>query len=396
MTVITVSQLNNYIKKCFDSIDIFTGICIKGEISNFKHHSSGHIYMTLKDKQSSLKCVMFSTEVRNLKFVPKDGMKVIAVGRISVYERDGVYQLYVNELIPDGKGDLYATFEQLKNELELLGYFDVSSKKTIPEYPTKVGIVTSKTGAALQDILNVSSRRYPICEIYVYPAQVQGVGAEVTIANGVEYFNNKIFPDVIICARGGGSIEDLWAFNERIVADSVYKSRIPVVSAVGHETDYTICDFVSDLRVPTPSAAAELIFPDKNKLLSNLANYNQRCKTALIANLNNKKFVLEKLIAKNMQKIIEDKLTQDILYLDSLKHEATEGIKRKIEINNNVFLEKCSNLDALSPIKVLSRGYSAVKTQHGYVRSIKDISENDNVNVILSDGNFEAKVINKS
>ena len=247
MAVITVSQLNNYIKRYFDANNALASLWIKGEISNFKLHSSGHIYMTLKDSASTLKCVMFSSNVQRLKFRPADGMKVIAMGRVSVYERDGVYQLYVEQLIPDGMGELYAAYEQLKEELERSGYFDPAYKKRIPAFPQTIGIVTSPQGAALKDMLNILNRRYPMAQVYVYPALVQGVGAAQTIVDGIEYFNTKCVADTIIIGRGGGSIEDLWAFNERIVADSVFKSQVPVISAVGHETDFTISDFVADL-----------------------------------------------------------------------------------------------------------------------------------------------------
>ena len=281
MAVITVSQLNNYVKRYFDANSALASLWIKGEISNFKLHSSGHIYMTLKDSGATLKCVMFSSNVQRLKFRPDNGMKVVAMGRVSVYERDGVYQLYVEQLIPDGMGELYAAYEQLKEALELAGYFDASAKKTIPSYPEKIGIVTSPQGAALKDMLNILNRRYPLAEIYVYPALVQGVGAASTIAEGIEYFNNDCIVDTIIIGRGGGSIEDLWAFNERVVADAIFASVVPVISAVGHETDFTIADFVADLRAPTPSAAAELAVPDINELTAYLEHSKSRMFNAL-------------------------------------------------------------------------------------------------------------------
>lgn len=396
MTVISVSQLNNYVKRFIDSNDLLSNVYIKGEISNFKHHSSGHIYLTLKDAGASLKCVMFSGEAYKLRFVPKDGMKVIALGRVSVYERDGVYQLYINELHPDGKGDLYAAFEQLKIKLQDMGYFDVKIKKPLPAYPQIVGIVTSHTGAALQDILNISSRRYPMCEIFVYPAQVQGPGAEFTIAAGIEYFNNNVFPDVIICGRGGGSIEDLWAFNEFTVADAIYKSEIPVVSAVGHETDFTISDFVADLRAPTPSAAAEMVFPDKNKLLESILNFDQRCKKALLNNINNKKYILDKLNARNIKKNLIDKIQSYYVYIDNSKSDIENSIKHKIELCCAQFAKLCANVDALSPLKILSRGYSVVKNDEKIINSVNDISVNDSVNIVVTDGNFDAIVTNKS
>ena len=266
MKVITVKELNAYIKNMLDSDSNLYGICIRGEISNFKHHYTGHMYMSLKDESASVKAVMFRSGAAGLKFVPKNGMRVMAFGRVSVFERDGQYQLYIDAMSPDGIGQLYAAFEQLKAKLGKMGIFDEEHKKLIPKYPQTVGVVTAPNGAAVRDIINVISRRFPASDIKIYPALVQGAGAADSVCSGIEYFNDKMNADVLIVGRGGGSIEDLWAFNEEKVAMAIYNSKIPVISAVGHETDFTIADFAADLRAPTPSAAAELAVPSAKEL----------------------------------------------------------------------------------------------------------------------------------
>lgn len=392
MAVITVSQLNNYVKRYFDANSALASLWIKGEISNFKLHSSGHIYMTLKDSAATLKCVMFSSNVQRLKFRPDNGMKVIAMGRVSVYERDGVYQLYIEQLIPDGMGELYAAYEQLKTELDQAGYFDENAKKSIPLYPVKIGIVTSPQGAALKDILNILNRRYPLAEVYVYPALVQGLGAASSIAEGIDYFNTDCPVDTLIIGRGGGSIEDLWAFNERIVADAVFSSNVPVISAVGHETDFTISDFVADLRAPTPSAAAELAVPDINELSAYLEQSRSRMLNALTSLIKVKRARLDYLLQRDLHKTVTHHIEDCKLRLDAAQDDMTDIMSRRIEALGNRFSSLCIKLDALSPLKVLSRGYAVVSDDEKNIKSISDLSEGDTVSVRVSDGGFESVV----
>ena len=339
MAVITVSQLNNYIKRCFDSNQNFQRLYIKGEISNFKRHSSGHIYLTLKDEGGVLRAVMFRSAAASLRFDASNGMKVIACGRVAVFERDGAYQLYIESMMPDGVGELYLAYEQLKEKLSKEGLFDEAHKKPIPKYPKKIGVITSPTGAAVRDILNVIKRRYTAADIYIYPALVQGAGAAKTIADGIKYFNENNAADVLIVGRGGGSIEDLWAFNEEEVAYAVYNSQIPIISAVGHETDFTIADFVSDLRAPTPSAGAELAVPSQTDVRQSLVM--QKSKLAVC--LTN----LYKLKAQQLERIKNSRIFTDSgvifddkrLYLDSLSKSISDLYTKKVE-SSKATLEK--------------------------------------------------------
>ena len=392
MSVITVSQLNNYIKRYIESNNLISSVCVKGEISNFKRHSSGHIYLTLKDNSSSIKCVMFSSNVTNLKFLPDNGMKVIAIGKIAVYERDGVYQLYINEIVSDGKGDLYLAYEQLKAQLEQAGYFDPSVKMQIPCYPEKIGIITAPDGAALQDILNITKRRYPIAEIYVYPALVQGIGAAQSICKGIEYFN-KNSVDVIICGRGGGSIEDLWAFNEKIVADAIYHSNIPIISAVGHETDYTISDFVSDMRAPTPSAAAELVVPDINQLKFYFDSINFRCATALKMLIDKKYDMYERFSIENLRLLFDNYISELQLYIDDIYDNLNSAYSDTLKLFDDLLKSHIIKLDALNPLKVLSRGYGVIKKDNKVVTGVNELVCGDNIDITLSDGVCKAKII---
>ena len=301
----TVSQLNAYMKRVVDGQAALNDIWIKGEISNFKDHFSGHLYITLKDDGGVLKAVMFKGAAARLTFKAEDGMKVLARGRIGVYEQSGTYQLYISEMTPDGLGELYVAYEQLKKKLSEEGLFDDEKKKPIPKYPEKVGVITAATGAAVRDIINVITRRYPYCEIIIYPAQVQGQGAAESVVSGIEYFNETMSCDTLIVGRGGGSIEDLWAFNEEIVARAIFASKIPVISAVGHETDFTIADFVADLRAPTPSAAAEIAVPSQLELLSKISTMSGRMQNALVNSLKNKRLRVEKLSMRSPQNRIK-------------------------------------------------------------------------------------------
>ncbi len=389
MHVVTVGELNSYIKRKFDSDANLSGICIRGEISNFKHHYSGHMYMSLKDATGSIKAVMFKSSASGLKFVPKDGMSILAVGRVSVFERDGVYQLYIDTMIPDGVGALYAAYEQLKAELEEKGYFDSSRKKPIPAFPERIGVVTASTGAAVRDIINIISRRYPLCDIRIYPAQVQGVGAKESICGGIEYFNEINGADVLIVGRGGGSIEDLWAFNEREVALAIFNSQIPVISAVGHETDFTIADFVADLRAPTPSAAAELSTPDIEELKMFLSTSRQRLTMALSALADAKeqrfKLALASKVMTNPLSLTEDRM----IALDNLTQRMTDAYGDFLKDLTVKLGEYSYKLEALNPVNVLLRGYSVAKGKKGLIKKKSDIGKGEEFTLTVSDGDIE-------
>lgn len=392
MSVITVSQLNNYIKRYVDNNANLSGLYIKGEISNFKRHSSGHLYLTLKDSGSVLKCVMFQSYANKLKFNPEDGLNVIAMGRVSVYEAGGAYQLYIENLVPDGKGELYAAYEQLKANLQELGYFDTSLKKPLPKYPKCVGVITSPQGAAIKDILSVLARRFPLADVLIYPAQVQGIGASETIVRGIEYFNISMEPDVLIIGRGGGSIEDLWAFNERSVADAIYLSKIPIISAVGHETDFTIADFVADMRAPTPSAAAEIAVPDISELNKTLEKYTANIANLLRNTVKIKRNNLESLLKYDIKMLLTHYIDDKRIYVDDAATELDKSYDKVVLNKRNFFHTMCAQLEALSPLKVLGRGYSVARTERGIIASVSDVSVGDNVNITVSDGTIECMV----
>lgn len=386
MSVVTVSQLNNYIKRYVDNNANLSGLYIKGEISNFKRHSSGHLYLTLKDSGSVLKCVMFQSYASKLKFNPEDGMKVIAMGRVSVYEAGGAYQLYIEQIVPDGKGELYEAYEQLKSNLEKMGYFDSDIKKPLPKYPRCVGVVTSPQGAAIKDILSVLGRRFPLADVLIYPAQVQGVGASETIVSGIEYFNATGEADVLIIGRGGGSIEDLWAFNEKNVADAIYSSNIPIISAVGHETDFTISDFVADMRAPTPSAAAEMAAPDISELFKMLEKSTDSLAKFLRNAVKIKRNNLESLLRYDMKLLLNRYIDDKRIYVDDIITELNESYKDAISDKRTNFSSKCAQLEALSPLKVLSRGYSVARVGDRIIGSVCDVSVGDDVNITVTDG----------
>ena len=381
--IATVSQINNYIKKVIDANLILNDIWIKGEISNFKLHYSGHMYITLKDEGGVLKAVMFKSSAAGLAFKPEDGMKVLARGRISVYEAGGAYQLYINEMIPDGVGELYIAYEQLKKRLEEEGLFAPEHKKPIPEYPERVGVITAATGAAVRDIINVITRRYPYAEIILYPSLVQGVGAAENICRALEFFNKTDMADVIIAGRGGGSIEDLWAFNEEIVARAIFASHIPVISAVGHETDFTIADFTADLRAPTPSAAAEIAVPSQLELVSRILVDRNRIINALKKRLENERKNLSALKLKNPKERIED----EYLKLDNLTKQAEKNFHIKLISQRESLGNLAAKLDALSPLKVMKRGYAIPMDSEGNViKSAKKLKKGMDFDLKLSDG----------
>lgn len=387
--IATVSQINGYIKKIVDANIILNDIWIKGEISNFKLHYSGHMYITLKDEGGVLKAVMFKSAVSGLSFRPEDGMKVLARGRISVYEAGGAYQLYINEMIPDGVGELYIAYEQLKKRLEEEGLFAAEHKKKIPQYPERVGVITAATGAAVRDIINVITRRYPYAEIILYPSLVQGAGAAENICRGLDYFNKTDTADVIIAGRGGGSIEDLWAFNEEAVARAIYASHIPVISAVGHETDFTIADFVADLRAPTPSAAAELAVPSQLELMSRILADRNRISNAMVKRLETERKNLKNIKLKSPKEDIDD----ERLKIDNLVKQAEKNFRIKLMSGREQMGNMAAKLDALSPLKVIKRGYAIPMDGEGNViKSVKNMKPDTEFDLKMSDGTAHCRV----
>lgn len=379
----TVSQITNYMKRIFENNAILNNVWIKGEISNFKLHYSGHMYITLKDEGAVLKAVMFKSAVSGLSFMPDNGMKVLARGRISIYEPTGAYQLYIDEMKQDGIGDLYAKFELLKKKLQSEGLFDTSHKKQIPAFPGRIGVCTATTGAAVRDIINVATRRFPYAEIVIYPTIVQGAQAAESICDAIEYFNAKKDTDVLIVGRGGGSIEDLWGFNEEAVAYAIYNSEIPVISAVGHETDFTIADFVADMRAPTPSAAAEIAVPSALELYSKINTHIGRLQKAILRSNENRRLR----VASFKVKRLDDMLA-------SYRMKADSCIVRAKNKTENIILEKqkglsslAARLDALSPLSVMARGYSVAMLDGGRViKSVNDLKKNDRFTLRLKDG----------
>ena len=363
-------------------------------IYGFSTEPSPSEYASLKDEGSVIKLVMFRSSAQYLKFRPEDGMKVVVRGRISVYEQGGIYQMYAESIEPDGEGSLYAAFEKLKEKLREKGMFEESLKKPLPRFPKKIGVVTAEGGAALQDILNITKRRYPLAEIVLYPVSVQGVSAAGEIANAIDYMNEVSACDVVIIGRGGGSIEDLWAFNEEIVANAIFNSKIPVVSAVGHETDFTIADFVADLRAPTPSAAAELVCPSTQELSEFLKSVKARLSISLKNNLERKKLKLEKLSGAYAFARFTDNLSSRRQHIDSLMVSANNSVNKIISDNKNKLIANIAKLDAMSPLKVLMRGYSIATDDEGNViSSVKDAHAGNEFSLRLSDGSKKAKFI---
>ena len=390
--VYSVGQVNTYIKNMFAQDFMMQRISVKGEVSNCKYHSSGHIYFTLKDAVGTIGAIMFAGNRRGLAFPMKEGDKVIVTGSIEVYERDGKYQLYAREIALDGAGNLYLKFEALKRELEEMGMFAPEYKKPIPKYIRRLGIVTAPTGAAVQDIRNIAKRRNPYVQLILYPALVQGDGAVNSIINGIHALD-ALGVDVIIVGRGGGSIEDLWAFNEECVARAIFDAATPIISAVGHETDFTIADFVADLRAPTPSAAAELAVPNISDILLKLQNYNLRYKNALKRKIEIMKLRYEKCM---MNKVFKDPLQnihEKYISLDMINKSLQNSINNKVQINKTKMVELITKLDSLSPLKTLTRGYSILEKDNKIVKSVKSLNINDEISIRLIDGNAKAKVI---
>lgn len=390
MTTLTVSQLNRYIKSVLDEANLLQNIYVSGEISNFKHYPSGHIYFTLKDSASQLKCVMFSSDNTSLRFRPENGMSVVCLGRIGVYEKDGAYQLYVKGMQPKGIGELALAYEQLKETLEKRGWFSPLHKKPIPKYPKKIGVATSNMGAAVEDIKNIISRRFPICELVIVPTVVQGENAKNDIARSVKFLD-ELGVDTIIVGRGGGSLEDLWAFNTIEVAQAVYNCKTPVISAVGHETDYTICDFVSDLRAPTPSAAAELAVPDINSELS----YIEDARAFMNKSVNHK--ILE--LSQRLDSLSRFDSMSVSLFISPYFEQLALITKKMNEELRNIFNRKqlelskaASMLNALSPLAVLGRGYSLTLHNDAVITSASEVKADDLITTRLKSSTIISRV----
>lgn len=392
--VLSVSQLNRYIKMNFDADENLANIFISGEISNFtNHYRTGHLYFTLKDDSAAVRAVMFNSSAKRLKFMPEDGMKVIARGRVSVYEASGQYQLYVDDMQPDGVGALNLAYEQLKEKLQKEGLFSELHKKPLPPYPEKVGVITSPTGAAVRDIINVLGRRFPYAEIVFCPVLVQGDGAHLQLTDAVNLFNSERAADVIIIGRGGGSIEDLWEFNDEGLARAVYNSDIPVISAVGHETDFTICDFVADMRAPTPSAAAELAVPDANELQYALSALKNRMFLNVSSGIADRRSRLEYLTSKGALKSPDEMLSNRSQRLDTAFSKMLSSYENRIGGKKVKFISAATALSKLDPMSVLMRGFAFVSDKNGKnVYSSQALAKGDKINVRFHDGSAVCEV----
>lgn len=411
---LTVGALTKYLKYKFDNDENLQTVFIKGEISNFKYHSTGHLYFSIKDETSKINAIMFSSSAKKLNFNPVDGTKVLVVGRITIYEATGNYQIYIDEMQEDGVGNLYVAFEKLKEKLSKEGLFDNKYKKKIPKYPSRIGIVTAPTGAAIKDILTTIKRRYPICETILFPSLVQGENAKEDIVRKIQMAQNYDL-DVLIVGRGGGSIEDLWAFNEEIVARAIFASTIPIISAVGHEIDYTIADFVADLRAPTPTAAAELAVPNINDLIKGLEQFKIRCNQSIYQKVNMQKMLLEgvknSFVIKNPNLMFENKKQTIDLFLDKINNALLRKIENnRLELNHlresfiitnpdNLYKNKkqelihlIEKLEAFNPLNVLKRGFTITSKDNDIVRTVKNIKTNDTVNIKFKDGLVSAIV----
>ena len=391
----SVSGLNEYIKNIFETNRTLSSVTVRGEISNFVNHRSGHLYFSLKDSDGQIRAVMFRSRAQMLKFMPESGMKVIVHGSVTVYPRDGSYQLYVSSMQPDGIGALYLAYEQMKARLAEEGLFDDDHKLPIPRFPRRVGVITSPTGAAVRDIINVTGRRFPQAEIYLYPALVQGDGAEDSLISALNYLDWSGLCDVIIIGRGGGSIEDLWAFNSERLARRIYDATTPIISAVGHETDFTICDFVSDMRAPTPSAAAELAVPDKRELMLQLDSLDERLCLALKRKVSRARERLEYLSSMTDASSLSNAIRARKDALLSCYEKAKLIISSRIDRSADRLSSAAGKANALSPLSVLSRGYSIAEGETGVVKSVNDANVDDEIRLTLSDGSIKVRVIEK-
>ena len=394
--VLSISQINGYIQSRLDADPVLNAVAVRGEISNYKQYPSGHHYFTLKDEGAALKCVMFKGNAVRLRFRPENGMKVIAMGKVTVYPRDGAYQLYCTNMAMDGVGDLYAAFEQLKQKLAAQGLFDPAHKKPLPKYPGTIGIITSSAGAAVHDMLRILNKRYPLAKVKLLPVRVQGVEAPGEIAAAIGYANRYNLADVLIVGRGGGSIEDLWAFNDERVAYAIYESRIPIISAVGHEPDVTISDYVADMRAATPSNAAELVVPDREALTQNLDAMSGTMAVALNRQLKAGQQHLNALANSPALRSPTAYIEQRDKNLMLLKNRLISAQQRNIAVRNQRYVANVAKLDAMSPLKVLTRGYSMAQTEDGSVlRSIHQVQGGERITVSLSDGSLTATVMDQ-
>lgn len=391
--VLTITQINEYIRSMMDHDGLLVNVAVKGEISNYKMYPSGHHYFTLKDEGGALKCVLFKGNALRLRFSPENGMQVIAMGKISVYPRDGAYQLYCSGLVLDGVGDLYAAFEQLKTKLAAQGLFDPAHKKPLPKLPGTIGIITSSAGAAVHDMLRILRKRYPLTKVVLLPVRVQGTEAPAEIAAAIQYANHYQLADLLIVGRGGGSIEDLWAFNDEMVAYAIYQSNIPVISAVGHEPDVTISDFVADLRAATPSNAAELAVPDQDALRQSLDGMSAAMATAMSRQIKAARRHLDVLSASPALKSPEGYLEQRRKSLELLENRLYTAQNQQINCKKQCYIALAAKLDVMSPLKVLSRGYAMVQTEDkNIIRSVGHVAVGDSIEVTLADGAFSATV----
>lgn len=391
---LTVSELNSYLKRILMYDPILNNLIIKGEISNFKLHNSGHCYFSLKDRNSKLRCVMFNNDFRELKFLPEDGMNVIAKGNVSVYERNGEYQLYVNSLEQVGLGKLYLEFEKLKDKLSEEGYFDEDRKKDIPFFPKRIAVITSPTGAAIRDVISVITRRNNLVDILIFPVLVQGERAPLQIVQAIEKLNGQSDIDLIILTRGGGSIEELWAFNEEVVAQGILNSKIPIISAVGHETDFTISDFVSDLRAPTPSAAGELAVPPLIEIKSTMDYFYNNLKNSTLNRLVNFKDNLDNYSEERMRKYLSFKIKDNQQTLDYLYTGFKNNVFSKIDLYKEILISLGDNLNNLSPLATMERGYSVLlrDEENKTIVNVEEVNVGDKVKVLLSNGILKCTV----
>lgn len=388
-----VSQVNAYLKDKLDADPLLSEICVRGELSNYKIYPSGHHYFTLKDGQSALKCVMFKSSAVRLRFRPESGMQAVVTGRITVYPRDGAYQLYCDSLLPEGIGDLYVAFEQLKRRLSQEGLFDPAHKKPLPAYPHRIALVTSSAGAAVHDMLTILSRRYPLASVLLVPVRVQGTEAPGEIADAIDYVNQHSLADVIITGRGGGSIEDLWAFNEPCVAQAIYRSEIPVISAVGHEPDVTISDYVADVRAVTPSNGAELVSPDQQELRLSLARQAGRLQAAMESRLRTARETLRSLASSRTLQDPANYFADRRQALDALQMALIRAAQDLMQKKRRRLLSLAPALDAMSPLKVLGRGYGLVRTESGRVlTSVSGAETGQQISVVLADGTITSTI----
>lgn len=390
---ITVEELNKYIKQKMDEDEFLNNVYVKGEISNFKLHYTGHMYFTLKDEHSLIKCVMFKNYTPHLSFMPKDGMKVFVFGTVSVFDRDGVYQIYCKAMKEDGVGDLFEAYEKLKAKLDEEGLFAEEHKKEIPQFPKTIGVLTASTGAVIRDIINVSTRRNPNVHIRLLPVPVQGAGAAPQIVDAIKRMNKEKLADVIILGRGGGSLEDLWAFNEECVARAIYESEIPIISAVGHETDFSIADFVADLRAPTPSAAAELAVPNIADVIYTINLFENRYKISLKKKIDLMKLRFEKCMNLKVFKEPLQKVNENRIALDMKVKEIINSINLKISKAKTDYTEIVTKIDTLSPLKTLSRGYIVAEKDDKIIKKASDLKSGDSILLKFTDGEKNANIV---